>query len=82
MKIEDTVGDVYIKPENCDWGLTGGCEKCRGVFIPKYRDTYTFNPEVHTLYYYYYYGLPNQPLLIKCPNCGKTLKPHICSGED
>lgn len=36
MRIEDTAGNVYIKPGNCDCGLTGGCEKCKGIFIPKH----------------------------------------------
>ena len=36
MRIEDTAGNVYIKPGNCDCGSTGGCEKCQGVYIPKH----------------------------------------------
>ena len=25
----DTAGNQIIEPVNCDYGLTGGCEKCR-----------------------------------------------------
>ena len=36
MRIEDTAGNItYIIP-NCDCGLTGGCEKCQPIHIPKY----------------------------------------------
>ena len=55
MRIEDTAGNIYIRPENCDCGLTGGCEKCRGIYLPKSNNydnrltpapsfTYHYNP--------------------------------------
>ncbi len=48
MRIEDTAGNIYIKPENCACGLTGGCEKCRGYWWnPKYKDTYTAIPQYY-----------------------------------
>ena len=45
-RIESTGGDVCITVDNCDCGLTGGCEKCQPIhfsttenvvttFIPK-----------------------------------------------
>ena len=55
MRYEDAIGNIYIKVETCDCGLTGGCEKCREICLPKlsnYDDrlipipsfTYRFNP--------------------------------------
>jgi len=75
MRIEDTAGNIYIKPGNCDCGLTGGCEKCRGVFIPKYSEYYspqyyTPNPKID-----YHEWMFEQ---VRCPDCGKILKPHVC----
>ncbi len=36
MRIEDTAGNIYLKDFNCDCGLTGGCERCQTIFIPKF----------------------------------------------
>jgi hypothetical protein len=38
MIIEDTAGNKLYWPEicpNCDCGQTGGCPKCRPVYVPK-----------------------------------------------
>jgi len=34
-RIEDTCGNVTYTIPNCDCGLTGGCDKCQSIFIPK-----------------------------------------------
>ena len=85
MRIEDTAGNVYIKPENCDCGLTGGCDKCRGY---RYNSNNRFYPSIPEYYYFpQYYPVRYvdfhewMQVPIRCPNCGKILKPHIC-GED
>ncbi len=36
MRIEDTAGNVTYTFSNCDCGLTGGCEKCQPLYIPKH----------------------------------------------
>lgn len=34
-RYEDTAGNIIITITQCGCGLTGGCEKCRPLIIPK-----------------------------------------------
>ena len=34
-RIETTNGDVIITIDQCECGLTGGCDKCKPIIIPK-----------------------------------------------
>ena len=40
--IETTGGDTIITIPNCDCGLTGGCERCQPIVLPKHPTTFTF----------------------------------------
>ena len=78
MRTEDTAGNIYIKPENCDCGLIGGCEKCRGYWYNR-NNKITIIPQNH------YW--PDIKINIvypenRCPNCGKILKVLVCGEED
>lgn len=44
-RIEDTAGNVTYTIPNCDCGLTGGCEKCRPIHIPKHKSVRYIYPE-------------------------------------
>lgn len=46
-RIEDTAGNVTYTIPNCDCGLTGGCEKCQPICIPKYNRIEYIFPEPH-----------------------------------
>jgi len=46
-RIEDTVGNVTYTIPNCDCGLTGGCEKCQPIHIPKHKSVSYIYPEPH-----------------------------------
>jgi len=42
MRIEDTGGNVTYTIDDCDCGLTGGCNKCQPLHIPNSNITYSF----------------------------------------
>lgn len=46
-RIETTGGDVYYTIPYCDCGLTGGCEKCQPIYIPKHKSVEYIFPEPH-----------------------------------
>lgn len=46
-KIEDTVGNVTYTIPNCDCGLTGGCDKCQPLCIPRHSDVEYIFLETH-----------------------------------
>lgn len=47
MRIEDTGGNVTYIIHNCDCGLTGDCEKCQPIYIPRIHNTEYIFPEAH-----------------------------------
>ncbi len=76
MRTEDTAGNVYI-PSNCDCGLTGGCWKCNPSIVINIPEYYYF-PQYYPPAISPHFCIHTE---IRCPNCGKILKPHVC-GED